>query len=276
MILTILLLFLAARLTLVRRAVGRLRLAERMRGVQCDAPDRVGISLLVTEPTSCREIIRLLSVEYARYEVVVVLDGVREAALFAELQERYHLIRVEFLPTGELPVEGVVGLYRSRKRRFRRLVVVDVVTARSVERLNVAADVAEGEYLLPMRRGARLAEGVIEQLAVLLAARPREQRLLRTTVGVPTFVCAREAVVEAGGFARYPARWQGERLHAPILLREADRDTWWRRVLPVLLLLVSILVGVVLRIGWPWVVVAFFGVLLVLLTAVRVQQLTRS
>ena len=276
MILTLLLIFLAARLTLVRRAVGRLRLAECMPGVQCDAPDRVGISLLVTEPTSCREIIRLLSVEYARYEVVVVLDGVREAALFTELRARYHLIRVEYLPTGELPVEGVVGLYRSRKRRFRRLVVVDVVTARSVERLNVAAAVAEGEYLLPMRRGARLAEGVIEQLAVLLAARPREQRLLRTTVGVPALVCTREAVVEAGGFARYPARWQGEWLHAPILLREADRTPWWRRVLPVLLLLLPILLGVVLREGWAWVVVAVFGVLLLLLTVVRVGQLTQS
>lgn len=274
MILTLLLIFLAARLALVRRAVGRLRLAECMQGVQCDAPDRIGISLLVVEQSSCEEVLRLLAVEYVRYEVVVVLDGVRDEAFFAELQARYHLIRVEYLPTGELPIEGVVGLYRSRKRRFRRLVVVDVLTTRSVDRLNAAAEVAEGEYLLPMRRGAHLAEGVIERLAVLLGEQPHAQHLLRTTVGVPTFVCAREAVVEAGGFAHYPAHRSGERLHAPILLRTTGRDARWQRVLPVLLLLVPILLGVVLRVRWEWVAVPLLGVLLLLLAAVRIRQLT--
>ncbi|MBR5850114.1 MAG: hypothetical protein IKZ12_03530 [Alistipes sp.] len=277
MIVSLILLLLFARLSFVRRAVRRLRLAGRMQGEQCDAPDRISVSLLLAEGVDPEQLLHLLSVEYACYEVVVVLDRLREQTLFDLLVERYHLIRVEYLPTGDLPVEGVVGLYRSRKRRFRRLVLLDQCVGDRTARRNAAADVAAGDYLLLVGCGDRLAEGVIERLAALLASEPQPSPLLRSTVGVRTLLCAREALVRAGGFAHYPRRFAGRLLHAPILVRAEPRRSALRRLLPLLLLGVAVGVGVV---------TAYFGILaavlvvtlllLLLLAAVRIGQMTRS
>lgn len=275
MIITLLLLFLATRLTLVRRSVERLRLAGRMRGVQGDAPDRVGISLLLTEGTDTEQLIELLSVEYARYEVIVLLDRLREGELFAELVARYHLIRVEYLPSGELPVEEVVGLYRSRKRRFRRLVLLDAVAVTPALRRNAAADVAVGEYLLPVRSDERLVEGIIERLAALLGNSLAPPSLLRTTVGARAVLCSREAVVAHGGFAHYPHAWQGTLLHAPILLPAAQREAFVLRPFVLLGLAVAVVVALLLHRAWWWALVATLIPLLCLLTAVRIAQLIR-
>ena len=55
----------------------------------------------------------------------MVLDSLRYPVEFAAFTARYRMIRVEYALSEELPVTGVRALGRSRKRRFRRLVLVD-------------------------------------------------------------------------------------------------------------------------------------------------------
>ncbi len=262
------------RLALVVRSMTACRLADRMAGVRSDAPDQLGISLLVVDGVDLRQLSRLLAVEYARYEVVVAADMAQVGDRFTELVATYRLIRVEYRPTGDLPVAGVRGLYRSRKRRFRRLVLLDLVGAR-IERLNGAADVAAYDYLLPVNRRAVLVQGVVERLIVLIGSAPQGCDLLRSTVGERTFLCAREAVVRAGGFAHYPAWRTGRLLHAPILVAADEAAARRRRYWPLVVLLPIVLVGVLAACHW-WVAAAV-GVtwLLLFVVAVRVGQLTR-
>lgn len=266
------------RLRAVRCAAKRLALADRMRGVRCDAPDQIGLSILATEGADREQVAHLLAVEYARYEVVVVLDGAREAERFAELCSIYHLIRVEYRPTGELPSAGVQGLYRSRKRRFRRLVLLDV-TAGMVGRRDAAADVAAYDHLLLVGRGVWLRRGAIERLVVLLASAEDPNTPWRVVMGASALLCAREEVVAAGGFGRYPAWRRCRRLYAALLQRDPQQRggrvvpdaVWWSVGL---LVVGGLLLGGVTASLWPVVTVIVTGVWLGM-AAKRMEQLLR-
>lgn len=189
--------------TLVRIVYGtdkRLLLAET-RGTLCDAPDGRGISVLCSGASGPEEVRRLLDVGYPRYEAVVVLDSARRPEVFAAVLAEYHLIDVNYNPADELPVEGVRGLYRSRKRCYRRLVVVDkAFTSRRAD-LDAAVGVAIYDYVLPLRSGIRMTPFCIGRLAAELSFEPAGAvDLVRSPVGEPLLLAAREAVVAAGGF----------------------------------------------------------------------------
>lgn len=114
-----------ALLPLISRARSKRLLLNAVRRASSDAPDGIGISVLCSGVTDAAQIENLLSPEYSRYEVIVVLDARRHAAEFAALTARYRMIRVEWVCSGELEVSGVRALGRSRRRCFRRLVLVD-------------------------------------------------------------------------------------------------------------------------------------------------------
>lgn len=278
-ILLILLVVVAAAVLLrwrvVAQAEAQRRLHARMQGVRCGAPDEIGLSVLLTEEAAPQQIESLLTVEYACYEVIVVVDGAIEAATFVELVRRFQLIRVEYRPTGELPSVAVRGLYRSRRRRFRRLVVLDTAAERRVERMNAAADVAAYDYLLPIRRGERLVAGAVERLVCLIGGHAEGVRLVRVTEGVRCYLCARSAVVEAGGFGRFPMRRRGLRLHERILCRMEGRRGVWMWCLRGLFLVVCLWLVRSIEQGWVRVAVAVTGALVVLVS-LRIGQLTRS
>lgn len=210
----------------------RRRWLRLQHGVLYDAIEQIGISALVVDRCTLQRLDALLAVEYPRYEVILTLRRARDPILFEELIDRFRLIRVEYKPSGELPVAGVRGLYRSRKRRFRRLVLLDIGPrlARN-ERLNAAADVATYEYLLPIPSGATLRVGAVEGVA---CAVDRLQGVsfdrLRSWVGLPARLEVRASVVAAGGFRRLPRPWSGRWLPGPIFSSPAARWRWIRRL----------------------------------------------
>ena len=128
-----------ALLPLISRARSKRLLLNAVRRASSDAPDGIGISVLCSGVTDAAQIENLLSPEYSRYEVIVVLDARRHAAEFAALTARYHMIRVEWVCSGELEVSGVRALGRSRRRCFRRLVLVDRLPAARPRRMFPAA-----------------------------------------------------------------------------------------------------------------------------------------
>ena len=104
-----------ALLPLISRARSKRLLLNAVRRASSDAPDGIGISVLCSGVTDAAQIENLLSPEYSRYEVIVVLDARRHAAEFAALTARYRMIRVEWVCSGELEVSGVRALGRSRR-----------------------------------------------------------------------------------------------------------------------------------------------------------------
>lgn len=167
-----------------------------------DAPDGIGISVLCSGVRTQEQVENLLSVEYARYEVVVVLDSLRYPAEFAALSTRYHMIRVEYALSEELPVPGVRALGRSRKRRFRRLVLVDRVQDTPDGDFDAAAGVATYDYVLPVCEGQYLLPGAVGRLVAEVGEQGAGTcDFVRSRIGEPASLLSREAVVAAGGFA---------------------------------------------------------------------------
>lgn len=196
-----------ALLPLISRARSKRLLLNAVRRASSDAPDGIGISVLCSGVTDAAQIENLLSPEYSRYEVIVVLDARRHAAEFAALTARYHMIRVEWVCSGELEVSGVRALGRSRRRCFRRLVLVDRAQDSEAGDFDAAASVATYDYLLPVRAGCFLLPGSVERLVAELGeGRPGSLDLIRSPLGEPAALLSREAVVAAGGFGMRPLR----------------------------------------------------------------------
>lgn len=194
-----------ALLPLISRARSKRLLLNAVRRASSDAPDGIGISVLCSGVTDAAQIENLLSPEYSRYEVIVVLDARRHAAEFAALTARYRMIRVEWVCSGELEVSGVRALGRSRRRCFRRLVLVDRARDSEAGDFDAAASVATYDYLLPVRAGCFLLPGSVERLVAELGeGRPGSLDLIRSPLGEPAALLSREAVVAAGGFGMRP------------------------------------------------------------------------
>lgn len=195
-----------ALLPLISRARSKRLLLNAVRRASSDAPDGIGISVLCSGVTDAAQIENLLSPEYSRYEVIVVLDARRHAAEFAALTARYRMIRVEWVCSGELEVSGVRALGRSRRRCFRRLVLVDRARDSEAGDFDAAASVATYDYLLPVRAGCFLLPGSVERLVAELGeGRPGSLDLIRSPLGEPAALLSREAVGRGGRFRDAPA-----------------------------------------------------------------------
>lgn len=241
-------------LKIVSGADKRLLLAEA-RGTLSDAPDVRGISVLCSGADGPGQVRNLLDVGYPHYEAVLVLDSVRCPQMFAEVQGQYRLIQVNYNPSGELPVNGVRGLYRSRKRCFRRLVLIDKAFTSQKDDFDAATGIAIYDYVLPLTAGVRLMPFCIGRLAAELSLEPvRAIGLMKSNVGVPLLLANRDAVVAAGGFGprlmRDVPRNRQRTLYEP-LLRNAGAVRRNRRRLHVLwiVLLVAAVAGTVSA-GW--------------------------
>lgn len=188
-------------LCIVVRARNRRSLLAEACGMGCDISDTFGISVLCCGLRDTEQVAELLASEYACYEVVVVLDSRLRAAEFEALAARYRMTRVAWRDTGEFPAEGIRAVGRSRRRCFRRLVLVDRMRGTTAEELNAAAAVATYDYLLPVCRGERLLPDTAARLAVELGACGAEApELIRSRLGAPAMLVSREAVAAAGGF----------------------------------------------------------------------------
>ena len=185
-------------------------LAESCR-TTVDAAGGVGISLLCGGGSLAR-IGALLEVEYPAYEVVATMDANDDYEAFISIVRRYRMVRVSHALSHELPVVGIRALYRSRERRFRRLILIDKLASVESDDRNAAACYASYDYLWPIADGCLPAEDAVERLAVA-AAECEEQAvdIIRTDTGAPAALYRREAVIACGGFgssalARMPAQ----------------------------------------------------------------------
>lgn len=191
----------------VRHAYTKRRLLAETPGVTCDGLDCMGVSAICSGIDDQKQIENLLSVEYARYEVVLVLDAQRNTQAFRRIVARYQLIGVNAPPSDELPVAGVRGLYRSRQRCYRRLVLLDRACSEPYDDFDAGVAVATYDYVLPLTGPCRLMPRAVERLVVELSEHPPGTlALVRSFAGEPAFLLARERVVRVGGFANRPEK----------------------------------------------------------------------
>lgn len=88
----------------------------------------------------------LLSIVYNNYEVIIINDGSKDNSL-AKLIVEFDLVKVPFDLQYTLPTKNVRGIYKSRNRAFRRLVVVDKENGGKSDALNVGLNVAASELV---------------------------------------------------------------------------------------------------------------------------------
>lgn len=251
-----------ALLLLITRARDKRLLLNAVRAASSDAPDGIGISVLCSGVSDPAQIENLLSPEYSRYEVVVVLDGCRHVAEFAALVGRYRMIRVDWAYSGELEIEGVRSLGRSRKRHFRRLVLVDRVRGSAAGDFDAAAAAATYDYLLPVFAGQFLLPGTIERLVAELGeGPPGALGLVRSRLGEPAVLLSREAVVAAGGFGKHPLRTiprsRRRTLWEPLLTVPFSRRRLPGRLRGLLAALLTTAFVAVSAAGWWWAAAVF-------------------
>lgn len=79
----------------VLRARNKRRLLSRMFGVVSDSPDFIGISAICHDIDSVSQVADLLDVEYASYELLVVMDARLKPELFHEMLRHYRMMRVD-------------------------------------------------------------------------------------------------------------------------------------------------------------------------------------
>lgn len=184
----------------LRRTHRRTRLYRVVHPSMDDDLSHIGISAVVSGVDSVECVESLLDVESLRYEVVLIIDTERQGALFKSLLRQFGLVRVAYTNPEGLAVESSVrGLYRSSKRLFRRLVLVDCSIGDAQDAYKIGAGVALYNYILLLTPDLRLHRDAIDRLLSELA-QPREHsvELVSTAVGAQIHLIARERLLKCG------------------------------------------------------------------------------
>ncbi len=213
------------------------RMLASCHGYGSEAMSQTGVSVVVSGVRLEREIEQRLSSEYWRYEVIVVVDSTLDAQLLHTLCHRYSLIRVSFPIVDELPIDDAPRLYRSRQRRYRRLVVIDRLHRSRADDWNCGVVVASFDRIVPLETDRFLFPDTLPRWVMELhESGERCNEVLAAQVApfhlfdrrrVAMFL--RSAVIAEGGFAgEHPRvsmirRLRGRQLDLPLAYSTAYR-----------------------------------------------------
>lgn len=170
-------------------------------GAVCDCAGGVGISAICVDAESAERVAELLHVEYERYELIVTVDSSEKPELLRELTERYGLVKVDYRPSGELFASEVRALYRSRSRRFRRLVVLDVISIVPETDADAALGVSVYDYAVQVGSGTSLLPYAVEYAVSEICSAPEMPHEVYAATGADLTIYLRDDVVAGGGFS---------------------------------------------------------------------------
>ena len=184
------------------RGRNRRRMFAPSLGSLSDGAGETGLSVICLGAYDAASVAGLLTVEYERYEVLAVTDSAGMPGVLRELADRYALVKVDYSPHPDFaPGLFVRGLYRSRRRRFRRLTVVDMVPVSAGTCADAAAGIALYEYVALVHGGARLLPYAVERVVAEICSPERPPHEISTASGAGLVVYRREDVVRRGGFS---------------------------------------------------------------------------
>lgn len=173
-----------------RRAHSKTQLLYSIR----DGIGNIGISSIVEYPTTMEPIIALLDEEYPRSEVIVVTDLQAENSPLAHLTRKFQLVGVN-----HSHLKGVKGLYRSRHRAFRRMVLIDMPSKFHHLACDAAKAIASYDYALRFENESVIQSGAVAYCANIVATYSHIDNIsLSTIVGAKARLerCDREYMSE--------------------------------------------------------------------------------
>ena len=160
-----------------------------------------GCSILCSQIKEFDHIISLLSTEYDRYEVIVVLDSNLYPESFNQILHHFKMILVNTPDVTELANTHIRSLYRSRLRCFRKLIVIDQGYVSLYDDLNAATTLASYDYVIPLATTYTLRSTAIDNIITTLSERDNSGIDLIESSVDGCVIFHRDAIVEAGGFS---------------------------------------------------------------------------
>ncbi len=98
------------------------------------------------ELTIVENIRSLLSLKYVNYEVMVVNDGSKDDTL-KKMIEAYDLVKIDKEIDPNWPCKPIRGVYKSSKRVFSKLTVIDKANGGKSDALNTGMRLSENKYI---------------------------------------------------------------------------------------------------------------------------------
>lgn len=168
----------------------------------CESLGFTGCSVVCYAVNDIEQIENLLHTEYDRYEILAVIDSRLYPDIFYSIVKQYGLIQVNPIVSDELPDTHIRALYRSRQRRFRRLVLIDEAYTSPYNSLDCATLVASYEYIIPLNASMRLRERAIEYAAILISeCREQEIVAIHSSADDECYIINREHIISNDGFS---------------------------------------------------------------------------
>src|SRR5690606_35919725 len=108
----------------------------------------------------------LLSLYYHNLEIIIVNDGSKDDSM-QTLIKAYDLVLTPYHVQGTIPTKDIRGIYKSRNRAFKKLIVIDKENGGKADALNVGINVSQGKYIVCID-----VDCILEQDALLKLAKP--------------------------------------------------------------------------------------------------------
>ncbi len=124
------------------------RITEHLNG---DILTETGISIIVCGNQTPEQIEQRLSSNYTMYELVLITDFDNDPAA-EELLRKYAMVQVEHALGSELACGSVKNVYRSRQRRYRRLVIIDRHIGSLSDAYNCGTEIAAYDHIIALDR----------------------------------------------------------------------------------------------------------------------------